>query len=487
MTGIVTDGIGSGLQLGPLLDQLKAAEQIPLQALQAQSVSYTSKLSAYGTLSSLLNNFQTASSALAASALYQTVKATSGSASVLTAVAGANGAAGSYAINVSQLAQAQTLAAVGQASAKTSIGNGTVTIQFGKVSGGTLDPSTGKYSNATFAADASRAAGSVTIDSSSNTLEGIRDAINKSTTLGVTATIVNDGGTNPNRLVLTSNTTGETSSMQISVTGDAALENLLSQNVGGGNQNMQETVSAMNAKLTVNGIAITSASNTVTDAIPDVSMTLVSAANTTLTVARDTTAVSTAVTAFVTAYNNLQKAATTLTAYDGTSKTGAVLSGDSVLRSIQSGIRSLLTTPQNVTGGSTGGFASLSQIGVSLQTDGTLSIDSVKLSKALNTNLDSVGELFSGTTGNSGTGLGTQLTTLLKGFNATDGMLTAATSGVNKTLDDLSKQYKVMSAQIDDTMARYKSQFTALDLIVTQLNATSTYLTQQFDAINNTK
>jgi flagellar hook-associated protein 2 len=125
----------------------------------------------------------------------------------------------------------------------------------------------------------------------------------------------------------------------------------------------------------------------------------------------------------------------------------------------------------------------LSQIGVSFQKDGSLAIDSTKLTAALGSKMGGVANLFSGGTG----GYGTRMSSLLSGYTDTNGVLTAATKGINTTLDSLSKQYTATSARIDATVARYKAQFTQLDMMMSKMNSTTSYLTQQFDAMNGTK
>lgn len=482
MAAVSSLGIGSGLDLNSLLANIKSAEQAPLVALQQQQRSYTSKLSAYGQLNSALSALQTAAAALAKPALYTGVKATSSATDVVTASALSTAASGSYALNVTQLTQAQSLAVAGVASTTTAIGAGaatTVTLDFGTISGGTLDPATGKYTGATFTADGTRTATSITIDASNNTLAGIRDAINASAAMGVTASIVNDGGATPNRLVLTSKQSGETSSMRIAVAGDAALSGLLA-NDPAATQNLQQTAAAQNTKLTVNGIAITSATNTVAGAIQDVTMTVAKLGASTLSVQNDTASVQSAVTTFVNAYNSLQNVATRLTAFDASNKTGAALLGDSTLRGIQVRIRSTLTVAQ-VPGSS--GLAMLSHIGIAFQKDGTLAIDSTKLTTALGSQLSGVANLFSGASGVGG--YGTQMSSLITGMTDTNGTLTAATKGINTTLDTLGKQYTATSARIDATVARYKAQFTQLDVMMSGMSRTSSYLTQQFDAMNS--
>ncbi|MDF6804817.1 hypothetical protein NLR00_23200, partial [Escherichia coli] len=159
---------------------------------------------AVGTLKSALSTFQTALSSLTSASNYSAMKASGYDTSMLSASVTGSAPAGSYAVNVTQLAQSQVLAAQGQASTTTAIGSGastTISFSVGAVSGGSL--SGGKYTGSTFTQNGNLAGGSITIDSSNNTLAGIRDAIN-SANLGGSASIVNDGSGSPYRLVLTS-------------------------------------------------------------------------------------------------------------------------------------------------------------------------------------------------------------------------------------------------------------------------------------------
>lgn len=485
MATVSSLGIGSNLDLTSLLANIKSGEQAPLVALQQQQKSYTAKLTAYGQLSSALSALQSASAALAKPSLFQGVKANSSASDVVSATALASAASGVYAVNVTQLSQAQTLAASGVASTSSAIGAGaatTLTLDFGTISGATVDPLTGKYTGATFTPDASRLATSITIDASNNTLAGIRDAVNASATLGVTAAIVNDGSATPNRLVLTSKQSGETSSMRIAVSGDAALTSLLAHDPAAlPAAQLQQTAVAQNSKLTVNGIAVTSANNSVAGAIPDVTMTLAKVGASSVTVQNDSASVQSAITTFVNAYNSLQNVAKQLTAFDAAKKTGAVLLGDTVLRNIQIGIRTTLTSAQTP---DSSGLTMMSEIGVSFQKDGTLAIDATKLTSALGSHLSGVANLFSGSAGVGG--YGNQMAALITGFTDTNGTLSAATKGVNSSLDSLSKHYTATSERIDATVARYKAQFTQLDTLISSMNQTSSYLKQQFDALNNT-
>ena len=473
-------GVGSNLDLTTLLTQLQTAESQPLVDLQSKQTSYTTKLTAYGQISSVLGGLSSAATALASPALFQGVKAGSSNTGTLTVTADATAVAGSYAINVTQLAQAQSLVTAGQASAKTAIGVGSVTIDFGTIAGGALDPATGKYTGASFTPDATRTATPITIDASNNTLEGIRDAINAAKA-GVTASVVNDGSGAPQRLVLSSTQTGAASSMKISVTGDAALQSLLS-NDPAGTQNLAQTVSGQDAKLTVNGIAVSSGSNTVKEAIQGTTLSLVATGTASVNLSTDTASVSAAIGNFVQAYNNLQATASNLTAYNATTKTGAALLGDATLRNLQTRIRQALTSPQT---GGPNDMKVLSEIGVSFQKDGTLAIDSTKLNTALSTNLDGVSKLFASADGSTA-GYGKQLSTLVSGMTSTGGVLKAAQDGVNTTLKQLDADYTAMSSRVTDTVARYRTQFQQLDVLISSMNSTMSYLTQQFNAMNGT-
>ncbi len=267
--------------------------------------------------------------------------------------------------------------------------------------------------------------------------------------------------------------------MHITVAGDVALSNLLAHDPAG-TQNLQETFTAKNAELTVNGIAITGATNSIEDAIEDVTMTLSTTGSSTVTVAKDTASVSSAINAFVSAYNSLQSTASKLSAYNVDSKSGAALVGDSTLRNIQTRIRSLLNTPQ-----SSGTMTMLSQAGVSFTKDGTLEVDSSKLNTALSSDMAGVATLFSGVSGSGG--YGTQMAALLDGFTDTSGLLTVAQNGLNTTLKSLDKQFSDTQDRIEATMARYQAQFSQLDTLVSRMNQTSNYLTQQFSALSSTK
>lgn len=391
---ISSPGVGSNLDVNSIVTQLMAIERQPLTSLARKEAGYQAQLSAYGTLKGALSSFQSSVRALSDVSKFQSVKATPADATVLGASASSIAVPGTYSVEVTKLAQSQKLVATGQASATAVIGTGTLSFDFGTISGGTFDAPTGKYTGAAYA---SNGAGikTVTIDASNNSLAGIRDAINNAK-IGVSATIVNDGGASPYRLALTSTSIGKTNSVKISVVGDAALSNLLAHDPAA-TQNLSETATAQNAELKVDGVAVSKTSNSISDVIQGVTLNLLKTnvgTPTVVTAARDTASVTSAVNAFVKAYNDINKNLSDASAYNATTKQAAILQGDSAVRSIQSQLRNTLTTALSGIGGS---YTTLSQIGIAFQKDGTLAVDSSKLQSAIDNNFNDIASLFAAT------------------------------------------------------------------------------------------
>ncbi|MFJ2995096.1 flagellar filament capping protein FliD [Pandoraea sp. NPDC087047] len=381
---ISSPGIGSGLDVNALVKSLMTPATNKLTLLQNQEAAYNTKLSAIGQLQSALSAFQTSLGTLSSAAQFLQVAAAVGDNTILSATADSTANVGQYNINISQLAQAQSLSTSGFANQTSAIGSGTstkVTITLGTISGGTL--TNGTYAGASFTPNAGSTPLNITIDSSNNSLTGIRDAINAQNGDAV-ATIVNDGSGTPYRLVLTSKTTGQNMSMKVDVAagGDPAISNLLA-NDPTGTQNMTQTTAAQNANLTINGLAVTSATNTVTTSVNGLSLTLAKVGSTTVTTSRNTSAVTQAVQSFTAAYNTLQTTIGKLTAFDSTGNgaNNGPLIGDSTVQLVQNRLSQILNS--KLPGVSSTGLASLAQVGVAFQKDGTLSVDTTALNKAM--------------------------------------------------------------------------------------------------------
>jgi len=394
-TTSVASAVTSGLDVNALVNQLMTVEQQPITKLATREASYQAKLSAFGTIKGAVASFQTSVSALSNASTFQPITATSSDTTVASASALTSALPGSYSFEVSSLAQAQSLAAAGQTEVGTAIGTGattTLTFDFGTISG-TLTG--GKYASGTTFTTNGGGVKTVTIDSSNNSLQGMRDAINAAG-IGVTASIINDGSASPYRLVLSSSSMGAANSLKISASGDASVSALLANDPTAGattgvlGQNLSESVTALNANLTVNGISVSKNSNTISDVIPGVTLNLAKVTTTpvTLTVAQDTTSVTKSVNDFVSAYNTLNQSLKDVSSYDAANKTGAVLQGDATVRNLQAKLRAVLNTP------GAGALTGLSQIGVTFQRDGTLAVDSAKLGSAMQSNYGDIAGLF---------------------------------------------------------------------------------------------
>ena len=274
----------------------------------------------------------------------------------------------------------------------------------------------------------------------------------------------------------------------MTVTGDDTLNAVI------GSAALKEQVKSQNAVINVNGIDIIRQSNTVTDALPGVTLTLKapSTADETLSVKRSTDDNKKAVTEWVTAYNALQSTITSLTKYEppatgatSQNSSNGVLMGDSTIRGVQSDLRALLTNVQ------TGSYAIMAQLGITQDpvkgadgTFGNLKIDDKKLTQALTDNPAGVQAYFVGdgkTTGFA-TQMNNTLTEMLSTSVGKEGVIQNAKDGINATLKTIAKRYDAMELSIEATMARYKKQFSDLDSLVTKFNSTASYLTSQFSS-----
>lgn len=392
MAGLSSPGIGSGLDINGLVTKLMEAEQAPVKALDKKEADYQAKLTAYGTLKGAFSSFQTTVRGLSSLSAFSTAKATVADSSVLSATTSSIAKPGSYSVEVEKLAQNHKIASGTFEDPTSAIGTGTLTIDFG-----TYD-SDGN----SFTVNADKTSKSITIGATNNSLTGVRDAINQANA-GVTANILNDG--DGYRLVLSSSESGKANSLRILVSDDGSgtnVDNLgLSQlaydptKTAGTGKNLEQKLAAQNAELTIDGIAVSKSTNVIGDAITGVTLNLLKKTEadtpTTLTVARDTTNVKTAVEGFVKSFNDLAATMKDLGGYDFKTQKGGLLLGDTTLRSLQSQARSLLSQRLEY---ADGGVASLSDIGISFQRDGTLAINTSKLDKALADPAKNLASLF---------------------------------------------------------------------------------------------
>ncbi len=460
---ISSPGLGSNLDVSGIVAKLMTVEAAPLTQLNNREGALQAKISLLGQIKGAIASIQSAARALNAAAATPVQRAISADTNVLNASATSGAASGSYGVNVLKLAQAQNIATAGQPSRTASIGAGTtttLTISAGSISGGTLDTDTGLYTGATFTANTSKQPVTIGLDATNNTLEGIRDAINAANA-GVTASIVSDGSANPHRLVIKANDTGLEHSIKIAVSGDAALQNLLAYDPAG-TQNFSQLQAAQSAQLVIDGVTVTSASNSVSSALDGVTFALKAVGSTTITVAKDNTGVTASLSQLVKSYNDAEKAIG-----DATQK-GANLQGDYGTVTILNRLRGELGAMKS----GFGPYGSLSQLGVSFQRDGSLAFDSSKLAGALG-GADSL--KAAALVGSFANALGAATASML----GTTGSLQAKTDGINRTIEDISGQRDVLNRRLTSIQARYLAQFNALDGLMGRMQQTSTYLTQQ--------
>jgi flagellar hook-associated protein 2 len=307
------------------------------------------------------------------------------------------------------------------------------------------------------------------------TLQDIRAAINAAD-IGVTASIINDGSATPYRLVLTADKAGASNGISsIAVSGDSAISGLLTFSSATPNPAppaMSQSAAAQDASFTVNGIPITSATNTVADAIQGVTLTLKSETTTatTLTVARDTAAVEAAAAKVVESYNALATQLKTLTAYGTSSKKAGALAGDGTVRQMLDQLRNIFLTPA-----SGGTLSYLAEVGITTQAGGTLKLDSGKLSSALATDFDDVVNLFNGATG-----FATRMDDWATSITETGGLIFNKTESLNDSIDNYTEQIEQLEKRMTALQKQYTTTYSNLNMLLSSMNDTSNYLTSQF-------
>ncbi|HEY6642625.1 flagellar filament capping protein FliD [Povalibacter sp.] len=447
---------GSSIDVNSLVSQLVAAERKPLDDQVARATAkVTTQISAVGALMGALSSFRSTLSSLKTTDVFNTRTATSSDAKIITGSATTSAQPGSYEVEVRQLASAHQISSTAFAQGSTqNVGTGTLTVSLGAESF------------------------QVTIDSTNSTVGGIRDAINAATgNPGVRATIINaqDGA----HLVLTSDKTGETNAIQISQTG--ADGNLAQLEYSASNQvNYTQLRAAQDAIAYIATYEARSATNVIEGVIEGVSLNLVSASPGTtvnFNVGFDTKTAETRIRSFVEGYNALRAQISRLSNYDAASQTAGPMLGDALLTGIDAEIRRTLSTP---VAGAGDMYQTLAAIGIKTQANGTLAIDDTKLQAALGSQFESVSKLFGSTDG-----VAARLYEQI-GARLEDG---AGIDQRNDTLLNERKAIEKRKADIDTRMQivqqTYLKQFTRLDTLLSSLQSTSAFLSQQIESLAN--
>lgn len=462
-------GLGSGLDIGSIVTALVNSDKSAKQTqIDTQTKTNTLKISGVGSLKSALAAFQTALANLNSTTTpaFAGYTATSGNTSILAATSDNTAVAGNYSVVVQNLATGSKVASAAFAGgAASAIPSGTLKIS-----------QNGTDYNVTIPANA--------------TLQSTRDAINTAQAAnGISANIVTDS-TGSSRLVISSSKTGAGSDLNVS--GIAGLEIDGTQPMGAtptASSSGAVNGIATDAKLTIDGLTVTSKSNTVTGAISGLTLNLTSASATpaVVTVATNTTGLQTSIQTFVDSYNTLKKTIDTLTTAtadaDGNPTVSAAFTGDALPRSLISDMRGVLTAP-----GAAGPLSVLSQIGV--MTDaftGNLKFDSVAFTKTMGTNGMSgqVQQLFGGTDGTNG--LLSRMSKAVDPYVKTGGLLDQRSTNLTSVAKNISAQQATLDLHVTSLTATLTAKYNAMDLIVGQMKATATNITSFFASLNAQK
>jgi len=439
MAGSITSlGIGAGIDLESLLSNILQAEQRPLILLEGRKITAQTKISALGQVKSTLSDFQTAVKALATEESFRTVTASSSDDDVFTASASGAAVTSSYDINVTQVATNNRTGTQIIADKTAALGTGSIQITVGTDS---------------FSLD---------IDSSNNSLEQIRDAINADpNNTGVSANIINvDGGAT---LILTANETGLANQITVAVTDDDAnnTDNAgLSQVVFG----LTEIDAAQDAIFTVDGSTVTRTSNEIDDVIDGVTLSLIGNGTGTLNLSENKTVASGKISALVDAYNQFSSAID--------AQRGTTLSGEALLLTLENRVRGQFSAPY---GDSSSQISQLFEVGISFDEDGIVSFDKSKFDDLSVSNFDDLQALFT----DQDNGFIASLDGLIESYLQSDGLIDARTKGLNTTLDTINDDIETAELRLIRTEERLRAQFVSLDVLTSQLSATSTFLTTQ--------
>jgi flagellar hook-associated protein 2 len=476
MASISSIGIGSGLDIESVISQLVAVERTPVTQLQKEATSLQTRLSTYGKLQSGMSALRDAASALTRSSTWGVTTGASSDASSVAVSTSASTLPGSYSIEVQRLASVQSNATGVYASADALVGEGTLHIELGTWDAG----------QTAFTPKAGATAVDIAVGPPAESLAQLRDKINASNS-GVVASVLTDAS--GARLVLRSAATGEANGFRVGVT-DTDGNNLdgiglsaLAFDPSAGILTMAQALAAANASASLNGLPIASESNTLSNVLDGITLTLgkVTTAPVLVEAKPDKDAIRKALDSFVTAYNDLNKLVAEQTKYDAASKTAGVLQGDSAAVSIRAQMRSLLGSSS----GASAVFARLADVGFDVQRDGSIKLDETKLNNGL-ANLGEMKKLFANsdliTPANNG--IATMLRAMADQVLSIDGSISSRSEGLRKRIDMNQDRQDMLEDRIAMVEKRLRAQYTALDRQMASLNSLSNYVTQQLSTLS---
>ena len=458
MADINFSGLASGIDTQSLITKLMYIERNPERILQAKQKKLQSQIDLYKQIKDALSDLQKSAQGIKTSSALKGFTTAVGDSSVLTATASSTALEGTHTVQVTSLARSQRQVSIGYAS------NSSLTFNTGSF---TIDDGAGTVKTVTLAAG-------------QNSLNGIVAAINGSGA-NVSASVINDGTGTPYRLVVTGKDTKNYTLNFAGLTtppagGTGALTPTL---LGAGDPTYQAGAAA---SFTVDGVAITRTSNTVTDVLPGVTLTLLKGgATTSVVVTNDNDGVSKKINDFVKKFNDALTLINKQSVYDSTGKTTSALSGDATLRTVQSQLQRLVATPVS---GVTGAYTTLASIGITTDSKtGTLSVDASKLAGALKSDFNGVVDLFTHNGDTAGLadnqyGLAQQFNLVLDRINHSytegardNGLIETRISGLSSTIKDIDKQIESMERRMVLREESLKKKFSAMESLISNLSS----------------
>ena len=478
MATISSLGLGSGLDVETIITKMMAIEQQPINDITKKTDGLKTKLSTYGQVQSALSTLRDASAKLTNPDTWAGSKATSSDTSAISVTASSGAAVSNASISVTQLAAAQTLATSTFSSPTATVGQGSLTIELGTWA-------TDANGVTSFSSKTGATAVTVNIGAGQDQLGQVRDQINAANA-GVTATVVTDAS--GSRLTLTSRNSGESNGFRVSVNdadgnpGDAAGLSQLAYDPSTSVSQMSLTLPAANARALLNGLPISSETNSLASAIDGLNIILLKTTPpVTISVTQDADAIKKAVSDFTTAYNAINQLLRTQTKYDASNKTAAPLQGESTALSLTNRLR-------GIAGGVTslgGSLNRLADVGLAPGSDGNLPTAGAKLDKAL-TNLGDLKQFFMGVdnTNDSNNGFAVRMRSMIDQALSVDGSLSSREKGIQDQIDNNGKNVDKLTERNASTEKRLRAQYAALDTKMSKLTNLSSYLTQQLTQLS---
>jgi flagellar hook-associated protein 2 len=495
VASISSPGIGSGLDVNSIVSKLVELERRPIQLLEREGSRIQTRLSAFGQLQSAASTLRDAAGRLGQTPAWTPTVASSSDPAAVSVTPGNGAIPGVYAIQVGALAAAQNVVAAARPSASSVVGSGMLRIELGSWDAGNtvLTPRPAPPAPAPGEPPAAPVATDIPI-LATDTLAQIRDKINAAN-VGVSATIITD--TSGARLVMRSTTTGLENGFRTVVTADPPPDGapglgMLAYDAGGVPGGMTRTAVAANAVARINGLLVETPTNTLNNTVDGLTIRLArvtapitevrhptTAATPTapidLTVAPDVETMKKSMQEFVDAYNGLAKMLGELTKFDPATKAGGPLQGDSAATGVQRQLRSLVGS----TSSASAVFARLSDVGIEVQRDGTLGINSARQERALG-NLTELRRAFTTTNADPAlSGFGQRLRAFADAIIGTDGSLASRQRGLQDQLQRNQRRQGDLEDRVALTEQRIRRQYEALDTQLARLSGLENYVTQQ--------